>query len=39
MTTDKPETHLNKYKKQQNTNIMLLIKLKDTISYKLRLKL
>ena len=38
ITTDKPETHLNKYKKQQNTNIMLLIKPKDTSSYKLRLK-
>jgi hypothetical protein len=34
-TTDKPETHLNKYKKQQNTNI---IKPKDTRFHKRRLK-
>ena len=35
---DKPETHLNKYKKQQNTNIILLIKPKDTWFHKQRLK-
>jgi len=39
MIIDKPETHLNKYKKQQNPNIILLIKSKDTSSYKRRLKL
>jgi len=38
VTTDKPETHLNKYKKEQNTNIMRLIKPKDIVFHKLRLK-
>ena len=36
-TTDKPKTHLNKYKKEQNTKYYA-IKPKDTNSYKLRLK-
>jgi hypothetical protein len=35
---DNPATHLKKYKKQQNTNIMLLIKPKDTRFHKRRLK-